>query len=208
MGKRIFTRRRPFRRKRMRGAWVLDTFESILDGNVVAGNVRFPHILSLFEKDDYEASPQIIQKGATLLHAHVDVQWNFRPLASGFATMLTLSAVARWALVIADFEDQDLFASVLTIDTPAQNTLLQGGVRVLRVGQVGAQVVSPTSFAQTGLPASYGQPHTVIRWSGRARVAPDQAVYLVAWLHEPTGDIDSWFLVNMDTLSRLYVRAR
>lgn len=207
MPRKFFPRRRRFRRRGPRGAWVLDTFDSVLDANAVAGPVRFPHILSLFEKDDYEAAPQIIQKSATLLHVHVDQQWNFRPLASGFATMLSLSCVARWMLCIADFDDTDITAAVQVIDVPSQNTAMQGGVRVLRVGQVGAQVISPTSFAQTGLPASYAQPHSVIRWSGRARVPPDSSLFLVMWLHMPLTDVDAWIMPEVSTLSRVYVRA-
>lgn len=207
MAKRFIRRGFRGRRRRIRGSWVLDTFNSNLDVDVVAGNVRFPHILSLFEKNDYQESSTTIQKGSTLLHAHVDLQWHFRPLVSGAGSALWLMPTARWALLIADFDDSDPLDSVAIIDNPAQNTLMQGGVRVLRIGQVGGMVLSPSAAIGTGETATAMQPHTVIKWSGRARVPPDSALYLNLWLTQPTTDVTSWLQVTVDTWSRCYVRA-
>lgn len=206
MAKRFVRRGFRGRRRRQRGAWVNDTFSNILDGNVVAGGVRLPHVLSLFERDDYLATAQIMQKRPTLLHVRADIQWNFRGMANGTGTALTLSALCRWALVIADDNEVDLNATVLAMDVFNAGNPLQGGLRVLKMGQVGAQITSPTTTTNVLQFGSDMQPHTIVSWSGRKALLPEESVFLILYLSQPTSDIDQWFLVNADTLSRCYVR--
>lgn len=201
---RRFTRKRPFRRK-LRGDWVQDTFANDLETDAVA--TRLPIAMSMFERDDFEAAGQIINKYSTLLHVRAMASFNFRPLVNGVGS-LSLAATVRWALCIADTESDDIAAAVSVLDSPSTGTLLQGGERLLRVGQASCLVHSPQTISATGNPDAMPMVDRVISWSGRRRVGPDDLVVLVAWLSTPTTDVSSYMVVSCNVLSRVYIHTR
>lgn len=207
-----FFKRRPFRRfrRRPRGSWVTDIFASAFDMDALAVP-RLTTIQSWFERDDFMPSAQILQKTARLRVVHSDVTLSWEPAVTGTGTSTT-NPMFRWALFVADTDDLSYQQAVGlngTVDalfnSAPVGSLLQGGARLLRVGQFGLMNQAPNAAQSSGLQVYYRSPNIAIRWRGNLRMGPDDAVLFAIGMIAPTGDMGTEAGATVYTLSRCYV---